>query len=53
MDMNGKIVVLIESDWNLKEYVDYLRRSIGWVLIESDWNLKFPVCNIRPEEGWY
>ena len=33
-------VVLIESDWNLKELTDKQRLFCIYVLIESDWNLK-------------
>ena len=33
-------VVLIESDWNLKQSSTDLGLTLGAVLIESDWNLK-------------
>ena len=36
-----KTLVLIESDWNLKEdYTNDLNNKLTQVLIESDWNLK-------------
>ena len=34
------IRVLIESDWNLKQYTPEELKAVGEVLIESDWNLK-------------
>ena len=37
------LLVLIESDWNLKFAVYFLLRLVQTVLIESDWNLKVPV----------
>ena len=33
-------MVLIESDWNLKEEREDELLAKDWVLIESDWNLK-------------
>ena len=38
--IRGQAIVLIESDWNLKDTAD--GTYTGWynVLIESDWNLK-------------
>ena len=35
-----RVIVLIESDWNLKEMSMYARMPAHCVLIESDWNLK-------------
>ena len=35
-----QILVLIESDWNLKEAAMEIPCSVPHVLIESDWNLK-------------
>ena len=32
--------VLIESDWNLKQFPNLYNEDIHNVLIESDWNLK-------------
>ena len=43
-------MVLIESDWNLKECHDSVFGCDDRVLIESDWNLKFmfpPSLRIR------
>ena len=37
----GELVVLIESDWNLKETAIIARWKPTFVLIESDWNLKY------------
>ena len=36
-----RVLVLIESDWNLKEEYAACGKVIMGVLIESDWNLKF------------
>ena len=38
--MITKMMVLIESDWNLKGGYEMLKAETVAVLIESDWNLK-------------
>ena len=39
------VIVLIESDWNLKQTVNMAIRKKDTVLIESDWNLKLYESN--------
>ena len=53
------MVVLIESDWNLKRTVSLLTFTNCSVLIESDWNLKLtviltvlPDASVLIESGW-
>ena len=41
------VVVLIESDWNLKDIVVPASRAVVPVLIESDWNLKEAVKTFK------
>ena len=38
--MLDDVIVLIESDWNLKSTVADSTDPDSFVLIESDWNLK-------------
>ena len=42
-------MVLIESDWNLKDDKNYVKNYATTVLIESDWNLKLWTQMAVPE----
>ena len=45
----GLVIVLIESDWNLKDMTQLELDSEVYVLIESDWNLKYyPPYSLQP-----
>ena len=44
------ILVLIESDWNLKTNTSLVVSSIVSVLIESDWNLKQKGILLKPRK---
>ena len=46
-------IVLIESDWNLKEYRNESELFGFFVLIESDWNLKsYPLISSNMHGGY-
>ena len=45
--------ILIESKWNLKNYVSLDMDELGEILIESKWNLKMFTVQFRILEGDY